>query len=113
MLIASYQENPRILDLIQELKSKGIKTAVCTNNFKDRLQGLVEEFNLNDRFDIIISSYEEGITKPDERIFRRLVESLNLKPEEILISDDREVNIDMLKQIGFEAFLFTNLDDFF
>ncbi|KXK27601.1 MAG: Beta-phosphoglucomutase [candidate division WS6 bacterium OLB20] len=112
LLISSYNTNPDTVSFVETLRDQGIKTAICTNNFPDRFESLKERFNLSASFDVIVTSYEEGITKPSPQIFQTLASRLDLKPNEILMSDDHEVNVEALKQLGFDAFLYTNLDEF-
>lgn len=110
LLIQSYAENANTVKLVRSLKKKGIKIAACTNNFKDRLEGLTEEFSLDEVFDVIITSYEEGITKPDPKIYDRLQEELRFQPKEILVVDDQQQNIDQLEELGFRALKFQSID---
>ncbi len=112
LLISSYSVNPKTEDFVKELKSKGIKNAICTNNFPDRFENLKRKFQLDSHFDVIVTSYEEGITKPSDEIFKILASKLNLNPREIVMSDDREINVEALKRLGFEAFLYQGLEDF-
>lgn len=112
LLISSYSANPETVTYVEKLRSAGIKTAICTNNFPDRLENLKSKFGLSDKFDIIVASYEEGITKPDDEIFMRLAQRLDLLPAEIVMSDDKEDNVVALQRLGFNAFLYEGLEDF-
>ena len=112
LLIASYTENKKTIMLIDTLRTRGVKTAVCTNNFPERIDRLDQRFGFKKRFDIFITSYEEGILKPDSHIFMRLAERLGLAPTDILMSDDREENVAALQTLGFQAFLYEGFDDF-
>ncbi len=112
LLAASYTENPKTIALIDALRKRGIKTAVCTNNFPERIDILEKKFGFKKHFDTIITSYEEGILKPDPRIFAILAQRLHLQPKDILVSDDRAENVAALKSAGFQAFQYTDLDDF-
>lgn len=112
LLAASYEENPATLALIDELRKQGVKTAVCTNNFRDRIETLERKFHFKKHFDVFITSYEEGAIKPDAKIFLALAEKLELPPAEIVMSDDKEYNVAALQQLGFQAFVYKGFDDF-
>lgn len=112
LLTASYEVNSATVTFVTDLRDKGIKTAICTNNFPDRFENLKTKFELDKHFDVIVTSYEEGITKPSEEIFNILAAKLELKPAEILMSDDREANVETLVALGFNAFLYQGLDHF-
>lgn len=108
----SYTENPETLKLIEQLRTKGVKTAVCTNNFPERISTLDKRFRFKRHFDVFVTSYEEGVLKPNPEIFLILAKKLHLPPAEIIMSDDHQSVIDTLQQLGFQAFLYTGLADF-
>lgn len=112
LLLEGYEENPDVLQFIDQLRRQHVKTAACTNNFPARLEGLDQRFGLSERFDVIVASYKEGVLKPDERIFYILADRLGCQPQEIVMSDDREANVQSLQRLGFQAFLYEGLDAF-
>jgi FMN phosphatase YigB (HAD superfamily) len=83
LLISGYELNPNTALIVKKLRNKNIKTAICTNNFPDRLENLKAKFELGNNFDVIVTSYEEGITKPSEEIFNLLASKLGLNSAEI------------------------------
>ena len=112
MMLAGYSIHEQTMAYVVKLREAGVKTAVCTNNFSDRLEGLKEKFGLGCHFDTIVSSHELGVTKPDSRIFHHLAGKLGLPPNRIVMSDDKQSNIVALRALGFEAFLYEGWDDF-
>ncbi len=57
-------------------------------------------------FEIKITSFEEGVAKPDLEIYRRAIARTNLHAAEILFIDDKLENITAAKQAGMQAMLF-------
>lgn len=112
LMLSGYSVREEAQLFVEKLRAQGIKTAVCTNNFDDRLEGLKQQFNLDNHFDEIVASHTTGVSKPNPAIFRCLAEMLNLQPNEIVMSDDKESNIATLRELGFEAFLFESWADF-
>ena len=112
LLVQIYEENPATVELISYLRRKGVKIAACTNNFKERIEGLQKRFGFKNNFDVFVTSYEEGVLKPDPALFKILARKLQLLPSEIAVSDDHQTVIDPLKAAGFQAFLYQGLDDF-
>ncbi len=112
LLIDSYSVKDQTKIYVEDLKNRGFKTAICTNNFPERLNGLKERFSLNKYFDAIVASFEVGITKPSPEIFDELSRQLDCKPEEIIMSDDKEDNVLALKQLGFNAIGYTDWETF-
>lgn len=63
-------------------------------------------------FDLFINSAEEGVRKPDPKIFLLACERLNVKPEEVIFTDDNIENINGAKEMGIQAFLYEGFDKF-
>jgi len=51
---------------------------------------------------------EEGIAKPDARIYQRTLMRLGVQPEETVFVDDKESNVDAAQRLGIHAIHFTN-----
>ncbi len=66
-------------------------------------------------FDAVIISAEEGCAKPDEKIYRLLLERLGTQAAETVFVDDMAENVAAAKAIGIQALRFTStaeiLDD--
>lgn len=68
-----------------------------------------------DYFDGMVTSFEAGCCKPDERIFSYLIAKLGIDPAETLFFDDSQANLDAAARLGFQTALvppgteFTNL----
>ena len=60
-----------------------------------------------DRFHGVIFSAEEGMVKPDPRLYRRLMDTYGLKPEECFFVEDRDDNLLAAAQIGWRTHRFT------
>ena len=73
-------------------------------------QGIRREFEKDDKhredyFDGICTSFEEGVAKPDRRIFEAVVRKFGIRPEETLFFDDSQTNLDAASQLGFKTWL--------
>ena len=87
--------------LLEELKGK-YRLALLTNA-KTGLWDEWQEGRLREYFKLIVDSSEVHVLKPDERIFKILLERMALKPEECLFIDDEVKNIDAAKTLGFKT----------
>lgn len=58
--------------------------------------------NREDYFDGIVTSFEEHCAKPEPRIFKRVLEKFNIKPEETIFFDDSQANCLASGEIGFQ-----------
>ncbi len=57
-------------------------------------------------FEIIVTSFEEGVVKPDLEIYRRAIARTNLQANEILFIDDMPENIDAAIKAGMQGLVF-------
>ena len=75
------------LQLLKELKARGIKIGLMTNTFSDE-RDLIKASELFPYFDVALISYEQGICKPSPELYQRMIERLDVKPEECLYVGD-------------------------
>jgi epoxide hydrolase-like predicted phosphatase len=98
--MAALEMRPAVAARIVDLRRRGYLTAVVTNNAKEF--GPVWKGQLDfDLFDVVVDSSDVGIRKPDPRIYRLTLERLGgIAPEDAVLLDDFEVNLDAARAIG-------------
>jgi len=57
-------------------------------------------------FDLIVTSAEEGVTKPDARIYQTMLDRLCMRPAEAVFIDDNNENVQAARAIGIRSILF-------
>jgi HAD superfamily hydrolase (TIGR01509 family) len=67
---------------------------------------LTERYQIADAFDLIVSSAEEKIMKPDPELFLRTLDKLRNKPSECIFVDDMEANVTSALNLGLKAIRF-------
>ncbi len=82
------------------------QTAILTNSFAGARDKEQERYNFAEICDLLIYSHEEGIAKPERRIFERTCERLGVRPAEIVFLDDVESNVAAAREFGIHAILF-------
>jgi putative hydrolase of the HAD superfamily len=108
-LVESFDYSPIWMD---ELKAKGLKIYLLSN-YPKSIFSLHEEkgkFNFIDRIDGKVVSGFVGMAKPDEDIYRCLVDKYGLKAEECVFIDDREENIQTAKALGMKGIVFKDYE---
>ena len=75
------------LKLLEDLKKEGMLIGLITNTFSDE-RDFIRACPLFPFFDSAMISYEQGICKPDPEIYQRMIDSLGVRPEEILYVGD-------------------------
>jgi epoxide hydrolase-like predicted phosphatase len=84
------------------------RTAILTNSFVGAREQEKERYGFTSMVDLAIYSHEEGIRKPDPRIFALAFERLGVPAAEIVFLDDRPENVDAAHACGLQAVLFTS-----
>jgi 2-haloacid dehalogenase len=115
-LIVAYDERwPEMLggaiqgtvDILAELRgAPGLGLAVLSNWSAEKFPVAVERFDFLGWFDALVISGEVGVSKPDPRIFRILLERTRFDPAATLFVDDVAANIAVAADHGMRTHLF-------
>jgi putative hydrolase of the HAD superfamily len=100
------QANEALIAYMRELRGRGYKLAICTNNVREweaRWRAMVP---IDEIFDVVVDSAFVGTRKPEPQIYRITLERLGATPEATLFIDDTEVNCDGARQLGMTAIRF-------
>jgi len=98
---------------IKELRSKGIKTYLSTNNEKYRVDYLWDVVGLKNVLDGKLPSCELGHLKPETKFWEQAYKRLsNISKDEVLVLDDAQSAIDSAKEFGFKAEFYKNFESF-
>ncbi len=97
---------------IKSLKERGLKTFLLTN-YPDSLfdKSVKNAFPFYPYIDGEVVSSRVKKRKPDKEIYECLLNKYNLKSEECVFFDDRQVNVDAAKKLGFNAFVFKGYEE--
>ena len=107
----------RNLDLFRKLRSEGYRLSLLSNTNPFIMEwSLSKAFDghghsLDEYLDSIYVSYKMKVMKPDERIFRMMLESENVAPSQVLFIDDGPKNVEAARRIGINTIQATNGED--
>ena len=104
--------NEELFQYILKLK-KNNHLAMLSNAPKDLHKLLFSQINLNDYFEKIFISGQQGLTKPDLKFYELCVNSFNQKFDEIYMIDDSDKNLKDLDKINIKGILYTNNEELF
>ena len=97
-------------ELLKKLKQH-YRLAALTTISKEWLDYKREKYNLDEYFEVIISSGYSGLIKPHDEIYelaaKELKEKLGVNPEECLFVDDAKSNLLPAEKLGIKTVLFT------
>src|SRR6266567_2686805 len=83
-------------------------TALLTNSFAGAREKEQERYHFAEMCDLLVYSHEQGIAKPDRRIFELTCERLGVQPAEMIFLDDHERPVAAAREFGIHAILFQN-----
>jgi epoxide hydrolase-like predicted phosphatase len=88
----------------REIRAHGLKTAIVTNNIKEYGAKWRALLPLDEIFDVVVDSCEEGVRKPDRRIFELTLRRLGgVAPERAIFLDDAPGNVAAAAALGLHA----------
>lgn len=87
---------------------KFYRFALLSNDLSEWSSYLREKYKINDYFDVIVVSGDVKIKKPDERIFKLILDKLEQPACDCIYIDDRETNLIAAQSIGMETILFND-----
>jgi len=91
-------------EAVPKAKQVGFKTATVTTIAYFQFKKAIEP--IKKYFDFIMTGYEAGCDKTNPRMYRKVLEILNVKPEEaIMIGDDPPVDVVLPKRLGIKSIL--------
>lgn len=78
------------------------------SNATDRLAEDLEHHGLHDAFDVVLSSAQLRMAKPDPAIFRHAAAAMGQQPADCFFADDLADNVEGARSIGMRAAVFTS-----
>ncbi len=94
-----------LITFIRRLRPQ-VRTGMLTNAFRSARREIEDKWKMADAFDAIVVSAEEGVVKPDPRIYRIALDRLGADPQTSLFVDDFEENVAGARRVGMQALRF-------
>jgi putative hydrolase of the HAD superfamily len=98
--------NVRMIDFMRELRGRGYKLAICTNNIREWEARWRAMLPIDEIFDEVVDSAFVGMRKPEPEIYRLTLERLGVEAAGALMIDDIELNCQGARDVGIAAVWF-------
>jgi putative hydrolase of the HAD superfamily len=102
--------NERMIDYMRELKRRGYRLAICTNNVREWEQLWRAKLPVDEIFDEVVDSAFVGARKPEPRIYEITLERLEVRAGAALFVDDVELNCSAARELGMSAVWFRSTE---
>ena len=89
---------------VQQALKKRLPVGLLTNAFKGNIQALIDHRILIDDYAVIVDSSRIGLQKPDRQIYEYAQAKAGVEAHEILLIDDRRINILAAENCGWQGF---------
>ncbi len=99
-----YKEDADVL--LEKLKEKGYILALATTTTKDRLdiyKKKLKKADISELFTVMLSKEDVQHKKPSPEIYNKIMEKLDVTPEECLVVEDALIGVQAAKNAGIEV----------
>ncbi|WP_417365755.1 HAD family hydrolase [Glutamicibacter arilaitensis] len=104
----SSQPDPAMLELADELRSRGTTVAILTNG-TDTIPAEVKAQGIDQHIDYVFNSASIGYIKPDPRAFQHVIDVLGIESREIFFADDSPSKFGGAIDLGFTTHHFKDV----
>jgi len=91
---------PGVVELLDRLRSATIATAVATSASKNRARDMLNQWQLTEKFDVVVTGNDVARGKPDPSIYRLACQLLNTAPANTLAIEDAVSGIHAARAAG-------------
>jgi epoxide hydrolase-like predicted phosphatase len=102
--------NERMIGYMRELRGRGYRMAICTNNVREWEQRWRAMLPVEEIFDLVVDSAFVGTRKPEPRIYELTLERLGIDAGSAVLIDDIELNCTGARQVGLRAVWFQSTE---
>jgi epoxide hydrolase-like predicted phosphatase len=102
----SLDPNDAMIDYMRELRRRGYKLAICTNNVREWEARWRAMLPIDEIFDVVVDSAFVGTRKPEPEIYELTLARLGVSAPAAVMIDDIETNCDGARAVGLQAVLF-------
>lgn len=107
-----FEANESMFPVLDRLKERGHRLVLLSNTNASHVHFIQQEFNVLERFDHLILSYETGAVKPEARIFEEALRRIDCAPQECFYTDDIAEYVERGRSFGLQADVYTDTRTF-
>ncbi|MBT4174588.1 HAD-IA family hydrolase [archaeon] len=105
-LLKNMRLRPGALDVLKELKKKGLKVAIVSDLTTNIQLRKLKKLNIGKYIDVLVTSEEAGSEKPHQIMFLLALNKLRLRPHEaIMVGDNSITDIEGANSVGMDTVL--------
>lgn len=101
--------NQKVLEIIRILR-KNYKVYLLSNT-TEMSDIYNSKTGIYQNFDEIFLSFQMGLKKPNQEIYKKVISEVGVKPQECIFIDDQQNNLEVAHEVGIKTILFDVLKD--
>jgi putative hydrolase of the HAD superfamily len=106
MMVIDEIDRTMVVEAVRMVRAKGLRTAIVTNNIREYGDAWRSQFPLDELFDAIVDSCEEGVRKPDPEIFQTALVRVGVNDaSRAIFLDDFPGNVAAASAMGMHGIL--------
>ncbi len=110
-MFAQSQAYPDMIDYCKALKTvHHLKVGVVSNEGRELTEYRIQKFQLGSFVDFFVASSFVHLRKPDEDIYRRALDMVQVRPDHCAYVDDRRLFVEVAGKLGMAAIHHKSLD---
>jgi putative hydrolase of the HAD superfamily len=110
---ANLRRNEPMIGYVRELRERGIRTALLTNNVREWSRGWRAKLpEIDELFEVVVDSSAVGMRKPEPEIYELTLERLGggIEAADCVFVDDTDANCDTARRLGMHPILFEDTE---
>lgn len=107
-LILSQKALPGVEDILQNARRLGLKTGMASSSDRSWVVGHLARLDLLHYFDVIKTSDDVRLTKPDPELYQAVLKELGIRPEEAIVFEDSPNGILAARRAGIYCVVIPN-----
>ena len=97
--------NTELIEYARRLRPR-YRTGILSNSFVGAREREQAAYGFEDLVDEIVYSHEAGMTKPDPRVYALICARLDVRAQETVFLDDKDMCVDGAREAGLHAVLY-------
>lgn len=102
------QPFPGVIRLLHDMKKSNLKLGLVSSAPKDNIDLVLNEFNIIDVFDCVVSGQEVLESKPNPQIYLLTAEKMGVLPKDCLAIEDSALGVQAARNAGMKCLAITN-----
>ncbi len=103
---ASLEPNETLIAYMRELRGRGYRLAICTNNVREWEPLWRAMLPVDEIFELVVDSAFVGMRKPEPEIYQLTLSRLGVQPQAAVLIDDIELNCQAAQELGIRTVFF-------